>query len=70
MLRKIQELVVEHNSVADDKIKLDLGVKLGCIYVESNKHYDFFYLDNELEECYKLVSTIINEYKEDFNEQN
>ena len=65
MLIKIQEVVIEHNlAFPDDKIKLDLGVKLGCIYVESNKHYDFFYLDNELEECYKLVSTIINEYKE------
>lgn len=67
MLRKIQELVVEHNLVADEKhkIKLDLGVKIGSIYLESNKYYEFFYIENEMEELYKLIKIIIAEYKED-----
>lgn len=67
MLRKIQELVVEFNSTADekDKIKLDLGVKIGSIYLESNKYYEFFYIENELEELYKIIKMIIEEYKED-----
>lgn len=67
MLRKIQELVVEFNSTADEnhKIKLDLGVKIGSIYLESNKYYEFFYIENEMEELYKLIKIIIEEYKED-----
>ena len=67
MLRKIQELVVEHNSVADDKIKLDLSVKIGSIYLETNKYYEFFYTENELEELYKIIKMIIEEYEEELN---
>ena len=67
MLRKIQELVVEHNSVADDKIKLDLSVKIGSIYLETNKYYEFFYIENELEELYKIIKMIIEEYEEELN---
>lgn len=67
MLRKIQELVVEHNSVADDKIKLDLSVKIGSIYLETNKYYEFFSIENELEELYKIIKMIIEEYEEELN---